>query len=330
MCSESAAVSRDLPMPGSPEISTTRPSPLFACCQRRISSSTSSSRPTSGVAPERNASNRLNIPLSPMTRHAGCGSAKPASACGPRSARSNSPPICRRVASAMTSVFGAAKRLQPGGEVRGLADDPALLRGALADQVADHGEPGGDAEPNAQILVAPVIGRPPRSPRARRAPPARHRPHALADSRNRSAPRRPYIWRQSHRSGRPSRRRRGGSRRSARANPPGHDGSRAPSSRPGRRTSPSAAGVRHRREQVNAASRRRQSPLAVDSRGAERGDGVEQPPAMPDQVTPRSFRSSIVRLGRTVASISFARNAGSYCSSPSLRNHSATSIAVTR
>jgi hypothetical protein len=42
----SAAVSRDLPMPGSPEISTTRPSPLFVCCQRRTSSSTSSSRPT--------------------------------------------------------------------------------------------------------------------------------------------------------------------------------------------------------------------------------------------------------------------------------------------
>ena len=36
MCSDSAAVSRDLPMPGSPEISTTRPSPLFVCCQRRI------------------------------------------------------------------------------------------------------------------------------------------------------------------------------------------------------------------------------------------------------------------------------------------------------
>ena len=61
MCSESAAVSRDLPMPGSPEISTTRPSPLFACCQRRSSSSISSSRPTSGVSPERNASNRLSI-----------------------------------------------------------------------------------------------------------------------------------------------------------------------------------------------------------------------------------------------------------------------------
>ena len=42
--------------------------------------------------------------------------------------------------------------LQPGGEVRGLADDPALLRCALTDQIADHGEPGGDAEPHAQIL----------------------------------------------------------------------------------------------------------------------------------------------------------------------------------
>ena len=102
-------MSRDLPMPGSPAISTTRPSPLFAWCQRRKSSPTSSSRPTRGVAPERNASNRLNIPLSPMTRHAGCGSANPVRACGPRSARSNSPPTCRRVASPMISVFGAAK-----------------------------------------------------------------------------------------------------------------------------------------------------------------------------------------------------------------------------
>jgi len=69
-----------------------------------MSSSTSSSRPTSGVSPERNASNRLNTPLSPITRHAGCGSANPARACGPRSARSNSVPICRRVLSATTKV----------------------------------------------------------------------------------------------------------------------------------------------------------------------------------------------------------------------------------
>src|SRR5208282_6488026 len=30
------------------------------------------------------------------------------------------------------------ERLQPGGEVRGLADDASLLRGTLADQIADH------------------------------------------------------------------------------------------------------------------------------------------------------------------------------------------------
>ena len=42
------------------------------------------------------------------------------------------------------------QRLQPGGEVRRLADDPALLRRTRADQIADHDEPGGDAEPHAQ------------------------------------------------------------------------------------------------------------------------------------------------------------------------------------
>jgi hypothetical protein len=53
MCSDKAAASRDLPIPGSPEIRTTRPSPLFACCQRRISSSISSSRPTRATSGRR-------------------------------------------------------------------------------------------------------------------------------------------------------------------------------------------------------------------------------------------------------------------------------------
>ena len=56
--------------------------------------------------------------------------AKPFSACGPRSRNSNKPPICRRVASAMTIVLGSAKRLQPRGKVGRLADDRLLLRGA--------------------------------------------------------------------------------------------------------------------------------------------------------------------------------------------------------
>src|SRR4029077_7663325 len=33
------------------------------------------------------------------------------------------------------------QRLQPGGEVRRLSDDPALLCRPFADQVADHGKP---------------------------------------------------------------------------------------------------------------------------------------------------------------------------------------------
>jgi hypothetical protein len=151
-----------------------------------------SSRPTSGVSAERKASNRLPSPLSPDTRQARCGSAKPASCCGPRSSRSNSSPIWRRVASAITSVFGVAK-----------AGSRAL-----------------------------------RSPRGRRAPPARHRPHGPSDIRNKPTRRRPSIWLQCRQSGRPSRRQRGGSPRSARADPQGHDGSRARSSRLHRRTSP--------------------------------------------------------------------------------------------
>ena len=106
--SESAAVSRDLPIPGSPEISTTRPSPTFARRQRRNNTSTSSSRPTSGVVPERNASNRLTSPLSPKTRQTRCGSPKPARCCGPRSSRSNSSPICCRVLAAITRLAGDA------------------------------------------------------------------------------------------------------------------------------------------------------------------------------------------------------------------------------
>jgi len=49
--SSSAAVKRDLPIPGSPESNTTWPSPVFAFDQRRSSRSSSSSRPTSSVRP---------------------------------------------------------------------------------------------------------------------------------------------------------------------------------------------------------------------------------------------------------------------------------------
>ena len=77
---------RDLPIPGSPDSSTTWPSPSLACCQRRSSSAISSSRPTSGVRPAVwRASKRPSARPSPSTRQAASGSAKPLRRCGPRS-----------------------------------------------------------------------------------------------------------------------------------------------------------------------------------------------------------------------------------------------------
>ena len=88
---------RDLPIPGSPESSTTWPSPSRACCQRSSRSATSCSRPTSGVRPVARASKRLPTARSPSTRHAPTASAKPLSDCGPRSSSSNAVPSSRRV-----------------------------------------------------------------------------------------------------------------------------------------------------------------------------------------------------------------------------------------
>jgi len=45
---------------------------------------------------------------------------------------------------------GLGQSLQARGQVRRLADHRLLLRGAFANQVADHDEPGGDADPNLQ------------------------------------------------------------------------------------------------------------------------------------------------------------------------------------
>ena len=44
------------------------------------------------------------------------------------------------------------QRLQSGGEVRRLANHPALLRRPYADKIADHDDAAGDAEPHTQRL----------------------------------------------------------------------------------------------------------------------------------------------------------------------------------
>ena len=63
------------------------------------------------------------------------------------------------------------QRLQAGGKVWRLADDAALLRGARADQIANHDEAGGDADPNIQRLSCgePADRIDDREPGARRA-----------------------------------------------------------------------------------------------------------------------------------------------------------------
>ena len=105
----SAAESRDLPIPASPDSSTTWPSPVLALAQRRKSSSSSSSRPTSAVRPPACiASKRLSTELARSTAKVRTGPAIPLSSFGPRSRSSKRLPSSLRVASAMTTVFGSA------------------------------------------------------------------------------------------------------------------------------------------------------------------------------------------------------------------------------
>ena len=92
------------------------------------------------------------LPLSPMTRQARLRLRKPGKRLRTEIGEIEQPADLPARCFADDQRVRRGQALQPGGEVRRLADDPALLRGALADQIADHGEPGGDAEPHAQIL----------------------------------------------------------------------------------------------------------------------------------------------------------------------------------
>ena len=83
---QSAAVSRDLPMPASPERSTTWPSPFFALAQRRSSSSDFSSRPTRAVRPLAcSASKQLSTELARSAAQMCTDPAMPLNSFAPRS-----------------------------------------------------------------------------------------------------------------------------------------------------------------------------------------------------------------------------------------------------
>ena len=63
--------------------------------------------------------------------------------------------------------------------------------------------------------------------------------------------------------------------------------------------------------------------LASARRAAMASSSLRRCPTIP---TPRSFRSSAVKFGRTVSSIAFSRNAASYCPRPRLRSQSPRSM----
>ena len=68
-------------------------------------------------------------------------------ATAPRSRYSKKSPTSRRMPAAMTTAFGQG--LQPGSEVRRLADDRLFLRRSFADQIADNDQSGSD--PHARL-----------------------------------------------------------------------------------------------------------------------------------------------------------------------------------
>src|SRR3984893_17542255 len=83
----------------------------------------------------------------------------------------------------------------PDGEVRRLTDDRLVLRRAFADQIADDHQPGGDPDARLELSRFDIqpTDRVDQAEPARTARSARHRPHALAGSRNRPAHHRPVF-----------------------------------------------------------------------------------------------------------------------------------------
>ena len=137
-------------MPGSPEMSTTQPSPSLASSHRRSNSSISSSRPTSGVVVARSASKRPSAAPSPSACHA-------AHVLSETFERNDAEiAIFEQSAGQATRALRDHHRarrgdgLEPGGQIRRLADHRLLLRRAGADQIADDDKAGGDPDADLQ------------------------------------------------------------------------------------------------------------------------------------------------------------------------------------
>src|SRR6516225_3714706 len=134
MRSARAAARRDLPIPGSPEISTICPSPFQASRWRSSRKSISSSRPMRSLRPAaRTASKRLSEADTPSTIHAATGSAIPLNSCPPRSRGGSD-----------DDRPGLGQGLKAGCKVRRLPDNSVLPQRTLT----DHHHAGRDANAN--------------------------------------------------------------------------------------------------------------------------------------------------------------------------------------
>ena len=166
-------------MPGSPEMSTTCPSPSFACRQRRSSRSSSSSRPTSGVEGVADACASKRLSNHGLAQHLpGADRAGQALELNrTKSRHSNRPPMRRRVSASMTAQPGSASDCSRAARF-GVSPITACSCAAPAPSRSPT-----TARPLAMPMRAanrsPVGARPGRPPpawRGRRARRARHRP----------------------------------------------------------------------------------------------------------------------------------------------------------
>ncbi len=147
---------RDLPMPASPTSSTPWPSPVLAWPQRSSSSASSWSRPTIGRKRSATPAPRSGCPAScsPSTANGVTGSDRPFSVCARqrRQLERSTHQLPRGLGDHHLARLGHT--LQSGRQIGRLADHRLLLCRPLADQLADHHEPGGDADPAGQGRVA--------------------------------------------------------------------------------------------------------------------------------------------------------------------------------
>ena len=140
-------------MPGSPETSTTRPSPDFACCQRRNKQVELLVAADQRCGPRTQCLEAADDPAladhTPGTLWLGKTGERLGAEILDLEQRADLSP------GAVGNDQGArpGQRLQTGGEVWRLADHAPLLRGTRADQIANDDEAGGDADPNVQRLL---------------------------------------------------------------------------------------------------------------------------------------------------------------------------------